>query len=383
MIHSAEAGNMGGELYETLGLWPPAFGWDQAVNHPMAGGYRAIGLDLQGASPEEAQRLQSQVENTKAILESGDEGQLATLTKNELVGDLFYATIYSYLALNDVQDQIQAKAAGVVNYRLPSFGLFGSVVVPSYWFGIPRNVSFGGMAMDVDRMAIQVTDKSNDAQRTIGFVQAMGLRSSAMEHLVPEQMFSTEDAPAQGISAVKALAIASAEGQKIWTIEQDNLEIALAAINLAPETEVEIRDAVNAGKIATAHESQIDFNGWVGEGYLLIDPETGAYKIGGGGNGAFITISWGSTLVLFLLGAGALNIGILIVALLVFVNVISNLIIYWDSSNCSHGLEYIAYAVIALAPLFVAASEADALRAALFSFMGLGTATSGSDILCP
>ena len=26
VIHSAEAGNMGGELYETLGLWSPAFG---------------------------------------------------------------------------------------------------------------------------------------------------------------------------------------------------------------------------------------------------------------------------------------------------------------------------------------------------------------------
>ena len=48
VIHSAAAGTMGGELYETLAIWSPAFGWDQAVNHPTAGEYRAIGLDLQG-----------------------------------------------------------------------------------------------------------------------------------------------------------------------------------------------------------------------------------------------------------------------------------------------------------------------------------------------
>jgi hypothetical protein len=38
---------------------------------------------------------------------------------------------------------------------------------------------------------------------------------SAMEHLVPEMMFSTEENPAHGISAVKALQLAAAEGQKI------------------------------------------------------------------------------------------------------------------------------------------------------------------------
>jgi len=48
---------------------------------------------------------------------------------------------------------------------------------------------------------------------------------------VPEQMFSTPDNPAHGISEVKALAIANTEGQKIWTIEQSNLDTALAAIN--------------------------------------------------------------------------------------------------------------------------------------------------------
>jgi hypothetical protein len=107
-----------------------------------------------------------------------------------------------------------------------------------------------------------------------------------VNHLVPEQMFSTPENKAQGISAVKALAIASAEGQKIFTITQQNLELALSKINISSESENDIRNAVNAGKVVTAHEQRINFNGWIGEGYTVIDPTTGAggYLIAGGGN---------------------------------------------------------------------------------------------------
>ena len=103
-------------------------------------------------------------------------------------------------------------------------------------------------------------------------------------------MFSTPEAPAQGISAVKSLAIASAQGQKIWTITQNNLETAMAALQLDADSETEIRAGVLAGNVVTAHEKPINFNGWVGEGYTIIDPQTGAgaYKIAGGGNGAYL-----------------------------------------------------------------------------------------------
>lgn len=290
VVSSGTAGTMGGELYEALGIYSPAHGWKNSVNHPVAGEYRAIGLDLQGISPEQAARLQANVETTKTKLESGDAAQLATLTKHDVVGDLIYGTIFSYFALNDVQDQIQAQSSGVVTYRLPSYGLFSTSLSTQYWFGLPRNVEFSGLNMDVDLLHYQTVDKANNNSQVVSFHQAAGSRASAMEHLVPEQMFSTPENPAHGISAVKALAIASAEGQKIWTITRDNLDLALTSINLGVDTENEIRNAVNAGKIATAHELQVNFRGWVGSGYLLIDPDTGAgaYKIAGGGNGGFL-----------------------------------------------------------------------------------------------
>lgn len=79
----------------------------------------------------------------------------------------------------------------------------------------------------------------------------------------------------------------------------------MSKINLGDEAEADIRNAVNAGKRATAHENRINFNGWVGEGYTLIDPQTGAgaYMISGGGNGG-VLLGLGYTLgaSLFLVG---------------------------------------------------------------------------------
>ena len=193
-----------------------------------------------------------------------------------------------------------------MSYRLPSYGLFSTQLRTSYWFGLPRNVNFAGLEMDVDRLVSQVAAKNNDRQQSIGFVQSSGYRSSAMEHLVPEQMFSTEASPAQGISTVKALAIASAEGQKIWTIDPNNVNVALAAIDLSSEVESEIRNAVLVGKVAITHEQPINFAGGTNIGYLFIDPETGAgaYLIGSGASGGELVLAVLGTL-LGVVGVGA------------------------------------------------------------------------------
>jgi hypothetical protein len=242
---------------------------------------------LQGASSEETARLQQQLEQTKAKLESADDVQLATLTKHELIGNLLYGTVFNYFALNDLQDQIAAQSSGIISYRLPSYGTFSTNLKTDYFFGVPRNVKFAGLSMDIDRIKMHHVAKNNSTEEQIVFSQNIGARQSAMEHLVPEQMFSTETNKAQGVSAAKALAIASAEGQKIFTITQSNLELALSKINISAESENDIRNAVNTGKVVTTHEARINFNGWIGEGYTVIDPSTGAggYLIAGGGNG--------------------------------------------------------------------------------------------------
>lgn len=75
-------------------------------------------------------QLQADLERTKAKLESGDDAQLADLTKQDLVGDMLEATIFSYIAMNNIQDDIAAQQAGIVNYRAPSYGKFPPAFLP-------------------------------------------------------------------------------------------------------------------------------------------------------------------------------------------------------------------------------------------------------------
>ncbi|EDX89157.1 transglutaminase family protein [Alcanivorax sp. DG881] len=276
---------MGEELLSEMGYWQPDRGWKTSRNQPVAGEYRALALNLQGISQQQAQALQTDLESTQQKLESED---FAGLTKQQVVGDLLYSTILSYFALNDVQDQIAQKQANSIGYRAPSYGLFKTSMTPQYWFGVPRDVKADGLTMDVDHMTGTRVDKENDHQRWVSVNRAQGARMSAMEHLVPEKMFSTEEAPAHGISAVKAVQIAAAEGQKIWTITQDNLSIALPNLQLSSEIKSDIRNSVNAGKEVTAHERPVNFFGRQSTGYTVIDPHTGAggYLIGGGENGS-------------------------------------------------------------------------------------------------
>lgn len=293
IVQSQAAGTMGTQLYETMGLYDPEVGWRTVKNQPIAGAYRAIGVDLQGISVGQAETLAADVEATRAVLESGDETQFATLTKHDLVGDLMYGTIMSYFALNGIQSEIQAASSDMVVYRQPGFGVFSTALQPEYLFGIPRETRMAGLFMDVDVFVEQREAKDNNQDTRLGYSIAAGSRSSAMEHLVPEQMFSTAEAPAQSISAVKALALASQEGQRIYTITQDNLDSALDAITLNADMEADIRHAVNTGKVVTTHEMNLIFGDWVGAGYTAIDPETGAgaYVIGNGENGGILIVA--------------------------------------------------------------------------------------------
>ena len=101
----------------------------------------------------------------------------------------------------------------------------------------------------------------------------------------------------QGVSVVKALATAAAQGQKIYTITrqiyQNNPGIVSGNLySLSANTRRDIQNALDAGYEVTVHEAPITLSGWTGAGYTFIDPETGAggYIIDGGSNGAWLEI---------------------------------------------------------------------------------------------
>jgi hypothetical protein len=146
--------------------------------------------------------------------------------------------------------------------------------------------------MDLDRVAWIHGAQQPSSEKARQLTVQAGALSSALEHGVPEQMFSTEDEPVEAVSAVKAFGIANSEGQRIYRITQANQVEVLPSIHHDQNTMDEIKAALAAGKEVTTHTDPVSVPGWQGAGYVILDPETGAgaWKIGGGANGGILTL---------------------------------------------------------------------------------------------
>jgi hypothetical protein len=215
---------------------------------------------------------------------------VAGLTKEDLTGDLLYATILGYFAANEASEQVEQRTAEAVAWRKPSFGHFGISAKVAYLYGIPRLVSFPGAMMDVDYYKSIVVMKDNDETKRIAFIRKVGARLSAFENTVPEKIWNDVQPSREGISAVKALAKAASEGQRIYVLTSQNLHL-FNQVQIDDLAQTEIRNAISIGKSVTVHERPILVSGWTGSGYIIEDVNTGggAYKISGGANGSWMS----------------------------------------------------------------------------------------------
>jgi len=182
--------------------------------------------------------------------------------------------------------------------------------------------------MDVDRQYSMVKALDGNKDKPKQFFLSSGANGSALEHSVPEQLWSTPDNPAYGISAVKALKIANDQGIPIYTINQTNIDTILPNLQLDSETITDIKNAVNAGKVVTVSKTDITFNGWTGAGYIIIDPDTGAgaYMISGGMSGAWVYAAWLAGLVVLIILASFGLAAITALSALAFEAIISSII---------------------------------------------------------
>ena len=276
---------------------------DLITNDVTAGQYLGIGLDLGRISPDQMAALKTKLETTKTKLENQE---FSGLTKDDVLGDLLYVTAVFYYGELDAKDFVTARTMGVASLRLPSENIFSLELKVATFFGSPLSASPGGLAMDVDRAITLVKALDADKVKPIQFLLTSGVDSSALEHIVPGQLWSTAENPVYGISAVKALQTANDQAIPIYTINQSNISIILPQIQLDSGTIMDIKNAVNAGKIVTVSKSDINFNGWTGNGYIIIDSSNGsaAYMVAGGMNGAFLALAGPCSPLLFVISYG-------------------------------------------------------------------------------
>jgi len=133
-----------------------------------------------------------------------------------------------------------------------------------------------------------VATLDRDREKYIQTNKSLGIIGSSLEHLVLEQLFATNGE--EGFSAVKAIQVANQEGQKIFTITQDNYQEIIPQLNLAPAAIADIESAAKAGYTITTHQNRISLNGYTGEGYIILDSSgNGAWMINGGMYGGYFT----------------------------------------------------------------------------------------------
>ena len=197
----------------------------------------------------------------RACTESQDQTQIAALTREDILGDLFHAGVLGYFAEYTALAHVMALQQRAGYTLAVGYGSYGYEPHVNYLFGFPQAIETGGVVMNV-RVGDYVTTHSNDAQAKILFHQQIGMLSSALEHAIPEQMFVTPDNPGEAISAVKALAKAQAAGQRIYHITPQNMATTLPNIHHDPLVMQEIRDALAVGKEVTTHTDAVSVPGW-------------------------------------------------------------------------------------------------------------------------
>ena len=209
---------------------------------------------------------------------------------------------------------VAAKVMGVNALTLPSETVFATELKVLTLWGIPRYASPGGLSMDADHLVNVVIAKDGNDEVERQFMLSSGMISSAFEHSVPEKLFTMPDNHVEGVSAVKALQLANNQSVPIYTVNQQNFATILPQLQVDAFVKADIQNAVSAGKVVTVSKTNINFNGWSGCGYIVLDPETGsgAYMLSGGINGArilndvILAILWITAIVAFVFVAGVL-----------------------------------------------------------------------------
>ena len=298
VFKTGSALRVGNEVDMSYQVYSPIATYAPYKYSVIAGSYLNIPVMGQVVSQSSLIDVQDKIIQTQETIESNDQSQINNLNRENLLGDLFHSGGLGYFAeYESLSRTVAIQKNGSHKFEI-GYGSYGYEPEVNTFFGIPRGIKAGGAAFNIRvGRSVQSFDGDKDARNNLRF--NVGLISSTLEHAIPEQMFSDPNNPTNGVSAVKALQLATQQGQRIYQIDRSNVNSALANVSLDSSVESEIRSVVQQGHIVITHTNNINASGWIGSGYIILDSEVmdGSYKISGGINGGF----WSGFLVGFAL----------------------------------------------------------------------------------
>jgi len=245
VIQELEATTLGSEYTLKQTLYKPTqtlhFGTPRLL---IAGGYYGVNTIVQSISVEKLKQLQAKIKQTQETLQNSNQTQINSLTREDIMGDMVYASSLSYYAQMIAQGKMAVRALDTHYELVGSSGIIGYKPQVEKLFGLPIRLKAGGMNCDL--IDTEMTEQSNNNQtKHVQANQQLGIIGSSLEHQVLEQLFAQNGE--QAFSAVKAIQLANEQGQKIYTITKENYQEVLPKLQLAQHAITDIRNAAQAG----------------------------------------------------------------------------------------------------------------------------------------
>jgi RHS repeat-associated protein len=188
------------------------------------------------------------------------------------LGQAQYTLGMSYFNQVDLSSRLDAQLGGIVEIPFFSVMLMSqdlaveSELVNDVWE--PARVLPAGFTIDVQMNLNSWLSAAGDTAQEIAYTLFSGIKSSAAEHATHEQL--------QGISAVstiRALALANAEGQKIYHVTEpsqlNELDYPQSILSL-------LKDYLDQGFELLIPMADVVQGSWIGVGWIAYDPGSGA-----------------------------------------------------------------------------------------------------------
>jgi len=296
VVLTGQAVGLGSDVSFTYSVTVPVFGTRHYPNRIAAGSFLSVGVIGHQVSLTGMERVGERLGDAAAALAAGGGPLFDALDREVLFGELFHAGLLSYFAQLGSVGRLSAEAAGGHYQPTTSVGTFGYVPKVRYLFGVPHSIASGNVVMDLDRVAHIASSDGQGREAWTSLNIRLGALASALEHAVPEQMFLPPGVEGEGVSTVKAMQMALAQGQRIYRITPENQSKTLPMIHHNSLAMNDIQVAVASGREVFVHTHPVQVPGWQGAGYFILDPSTGAgaWKITGGANGGSLEPPIGS-----------------------------------------------------------------------------------------
>lgn len=350
----------------------------------ISGSYLSVAAIGNDVATDEFNRVHARLQQTATDIHNLPPLSL-DVQREELMGDLFHAGLLGYYSNYVAYAEILAAGNRDQHHLSAGLGSIGYEPKLVSLFGIPRALDTGSVFGDLPLVRVIGINEGGNGERKFASVRdfnlALGIIGSVLEHAVPEVLFKELAEPgSEAMSAVKALDIASNQGQRIFRINQSNIASTIDQVNQSPAILSDIESAVATGMEVIIHSDPVNASGFGGAGYIIFDPVTGdgAYLISGGSNGFFIVLLIAFMVIISMLALKALAAGALISWPLFFLIFETSTFLFWvdqikkAETDADLGEAHVKAMSIMVLPFIWEAAIASGASAEVLAVLGFG-----------